>query len=66
MDSKVLVVGLALFMTLVLNGQTASGGSSKSEGVIEDINTRQLNKFIQEKDNTAIFWCKQTYRFIKA
>jgi hypothetical protein len=57
MDSWSVLVSVGLLLTLVLSGQPVSG-ASKSEGVIEDVNVRQLNKLIQEKDYTAIFWCK--------
>lgn len=60
MDSPV-AVWLIVLVTFGLAGQGANG-ASKTEGVIEDINARQLNKIIQEKDNAAIFWCKDTFQ----
>jgi hypothetical protein len=31
---------------------------SAAESVIEDVNGKQLEKIIQEKDYVAVFWCE--------
>lgn len=41
------------------NGATAGNGDEeKVEAVIEDVNAKQLERLLEEKDYVAVYWCK--------
>lgn len=39
-------------------GAPASGEEQKAEAVIEDVNAKQLERLLEEKDYVAVYWCK--------
>ena len=44
------------------NGPKGGGGGSGApipEAVIEEVNAKQLEKILADKDYVAVFWCKQ-------
>lgn len=36
----------------------AAGEDEKVEAVIEDVNAKQLERLLDEKDYVAVYWCK--------
>ena len=39
-------------------GDDAGDGEEKVEAVIEDVNAKQLERLLEEKDYVAVYWCK--------
>ena len=39
-------------------GPAATSASIEPEAVIEEVNAKQLEKLLAEKDYVAVFWCK--------
>lgn len=35
-----------------------TGDEEKVEAVIEDVNAKQLERLLEEKDYVAVYWCK--------
>lgn len=36
----------------------------KVEAVIEDVNAKQLERLLDEKDYVAVYWCKNLFHFL--
>lgn len=39
-------------------GAAGSGEEQKVEAVIEDVNAKQFERLLEEKDYVAVYWCK--------
>lgn len=60
-----------LLLALVLGVAAAAAAVSEApaaakEAFIEDVNAKQLERMLAEKDYVAVFWCKCRFTFIQS